>query len=359
MKKLGFKTSLIDPCLLVRINELGVVIFCLYVDDCSCFGHRKAIDDAINNIGKYYKIKKLGKMSEYVGCTVIRSKTENKCWLIQPDLIEKLQSKFKEKISKLKEYKTPAGPGESVIRPIEGDPILSEEEQKEFRSGVGMLLYLVKHSRPDISNVVRELAKVMDGAMPAHQKLLYRTIKYVIDTKDRALVYKPLTEKHNNNFIWHLKAYCDSDYSGDKDKRISVTGFIIYFMGCAISWKSRAQKSVTLSSTEAEYVAISEVSAEIMFIKQLLESLNIQVNLPIIVHVDNVGAIYLSNNATTSQRTKHIDIRYHYVREYIEDGILKILFVKSEQNDADIYTKNLSQDLYYEHSRKYMEYIQE
>lgn len=128
-------------------------------------------------------------------------------------------------------------------------------------------------------------------------------------------------------------------------------------LGCAISWKSRGQKSVTLSSSEAEYVAISELCAEIMFLKQVLEFLGIKVKLPIIVRVDNVGAIYLAHNATSGPRTKHVDIRYHFVRDYIEDGVIKILFVKSTDNDSDIYTKNLGEDLFDKHSKRYVEPI--
>ena len=115
---------------------------------------------------------------------------------------------------------------------------------------------------------------------------------------------------------------------------------MIYVMGCLASWKSRGQRGVTLSSTEAEYVAISEVVAEVMFIKQVLESMGQLVKLPIIVEVDNVGAIYLSKNPGLSQRTKHVDIRFHFVREFVRDGIVEVIFIKSEENRSDIFTKN-------------------
>jgi len=151
-----------------------------------------------------------------------------------------------------------------------------------------------------------------------------------------------------------MKAFCDSDYAGDKDTRISVTGFVIYVMGALIAWRSRGQKSVTLSSSEAEYVALSEVCTEIMFMKQILDFLKVEVKLPIVVHVDNVGAIYLASNATTSQRTRHIDVRYHFVRDYVEDGIVKIVFVRSEDNDADAFTKNVGKETYSRHTSKYM-----
>ena len=99
-------------------------------------------------------------------------------------------------------------------------------------------------------------------------------------------------------------------------------------------------KSVVLSTTEAEYMALSEVVKELIFIEQLLQTMNIEVELPITVHIDNVGAIWMSNNRTTRDRSKHIDIRTSFVKEYQEDGKSIIKFVKSEENEADIFTMN-------------------
>jgi len=154
-----------------------------------------------------------------------------------------------------------------------------------------------------------------------------------------------------------MQAFCDSDYAGNQDGWKSISEFIIYVCGCPISWKSRGQKAVTLSSSEAEYVAISEVCAEIMFLKQVLEFLRIEVKLLIIVRVDNIGAIYLAHNATSGPRTKHVDIRFHFVQDYIKDGVVKILFIKSENNNSDLYTKNLGEELFNKHSKQYMESI--
>jgi hypothetical protein len=272
-------------------------------------------------------------------------------WMWQPNLITKLEGIFHKEISSLQTYKTPAAPGEIIMKTQDDSEKVDAETHSLFRSGVGMLLYLVKFSRPEISNAVSEVAKVNDGPTKAHMKSLYRLIKFVIDTKHYGLVIEPSEPMKNN--IWEMRAFCDSDYAGDKDGRKSVSGFVIYILGCLISWKSRSQKSVTLSSTEAEYVAISEMCAEIMFLKQVLEFLGIQVALPIIVRVDNVGAIYLAQNAVSGPRMKHVDVKYHFVRDYIEDGIVKIVFVKSEDNDSDIYTKNLGEELFYKHSGKY------
>ncbi len=123
--------------------------------------------------------------------------------------------------------------------------------------------------------------------------------------------------------------FCDSNYAGDADTRISVTGYCLFLMGVPVSWKSHSQKSVTLSLSEAKFVALSEAVKEVKFVVQVLQSIGIEVELPVVVRVDNVGAIFIAENVTTSQRTKHIDVRYHYVREFVEDGFVKIIFVRT------------------------------
>ena len=146
--------------------------------------------------------------------------------------------------------------------------------------------------------------------------------------------------------LWELKIYSDSDWAGDKDNRKSVTGFIVFLLGAPILWRSKAQGSVALSSTEAEFYALSESAKEIKFIVQVLISMGIPVKIPIIVRVDNVGAIFMSENVITSSRTKHVDTRYHFVREFVEEGFVKIIFVRSEDNISDPFTKNTPSSIY-------------
>ena len=208
-----------------------------------------------------------------------------------------------------------------------------------------MLLLLIKHSQPDLGNAIRELIKVLDGATQAHYKAMLRVIKYVIDTEFSGLRIQP-----QGNHPVEIVAYSDCEYGGDRDTRISVYGYKIYMNGALISWKSKSGKSVTLLSTEAEYFACSEAAKEVMFVKNVLKTMGIEVRLPMIIKVDNTGAIYLANNYTAGQRTKHIDIRVHYVREYIHEGIIRVEFVKSENNDAEILRKNTMEEIFRIHS---------
>jgi hypothetical protein len=355
MATLSFYPSMADPCLFVKKSTTKEVIsfVILYVDDGGIIGTKEIIDKLVNALSKDFKVKYLGEMEHFVGCHLIQSVKKDIIWIHQPKLLKNLKEHFGEMVKEKRVYKTPGAPKTVIIRPMKDDPLISVEDQKKFRSGVGMLLYLVKHSRPDIANAVRELSKVADGATQAHWKAMMRVIKFVIDTENYGLKIKPYKDKKG----FHLEGICDSEYAGDKDSRISVYGYILYFCGAPVAWKSKAGRSVTLSSTEAEYFAVSEIAKEAIFIKQVLESMNINFNYPIEIKVDNVGAIYLANNYATSQRTKHIDIRAHFVREFIEDGIIKVVFVKSEDNDADIFTKNPTEELFKKHSIKNVEEV--
>jgi hypothetical protein len=126
---------------------------------------------------------------------------------------------------------------------------------------------------------------------------------------------------------------------------VSVTGFIIYLLSVPICLRSKSQKGVTLLSTEAEYVVISEAVKELKFIYYLLSDLHIMINLPIVVKTDNIRAIFMSENAVIGFCTQHVDTRYHLVREFIKDSFIEIEFVRSVENDSDLLKKNVNQKL--------------
>ena len=188
----------------------------------------------------------------------------------------------------------------------------------------------------------------MNAPAPVHLKEMYKLISFVLSTKDYGLKF----ELMKNTRKWTLKALSDSDFASDKETRIRIFGYIIYFCGIPIASRSKRMKSVVLSITEAEYMALSEVVKELKFIVELLQTMNVEVELPTTEHVDNVGAIWLSNNRTTSDRTKHIDIRTSFVKEYQEDGKIIIKFVKSEDNEADIFTKTTTIFIFQNHQKK-------
>ena len=350
MSKIGFQRSEVDPCLFYKQGEHGVVYVGIWVDDCLFVGHQKAIDDAIGHLKKSFNLKIDPNVKDYLSCEFILDKHGKKAWIGQPHLIKKIEKTFEGKLPD-KTFKTPGTPHFPLQKGTEedGDALLSPEEQTLYRSGTGMLMYLNKYTRPDISNAVRELTKGMQKANKAAFKEMLRVIKFVLQTKGYGLKVDPfMLEKITDQ--WIVELYTDSDWAGDKETRRSISGFVVFFQGCLICWKSRQQKSVSLSSSESEHYALSEAAKEIKFIAQLLLSMNIPIKLPIICRVDNVGAIFMAENINTTPRSKHIDIRMKFVAEYVEDGFLRIVFVKSEENLSDGYTKNVNEEVYEAHN---------
>ena len=215
-----------------------------------------------------------------------------------------------------------------------------------------MLLYLVKHSRPDISNAVRELSKCMDRADYDAFKELRRVVKYVLDTPDYGLKIEPKVD--NENMEWNLIVYSDSDWAGDKENRMSITGFIIFAHGVPITWKSRQQKSLAMSSSEAEYYALTEAAKEVKFVVQILITMGVNVVLPVIVRVDNIGAIWMAENASAGSRTKHVELKYHFIRQYVEEGFIKIVFVHTDDTTSDVFTKNVTGEILERHTGQFV-----
>jgi len=210
-------------------------------------------------------------------------------------LIKKLRTLFADKISHLKIYATPGTPGQTISRPKEGDPVLDEEIATSYRSGVRMLLYLLKHSRIDLGNPVRELTKVLKShALLAYKEML-KIIKFVLDTATMGLKLVPTFTK--DQLEWRLLGASASDWANDKDNRKSNMAFILFLNGISILWRSKQASIVALSTAEAEHIALSELAKEILFVVQILHSLGIPVQTPITVHVDNMGAIFMFENA--------------------------------------------------------------
>ena len=179
-----------------------------------------------------------GDLKDYLSCEIVLSNDRKKAWLGQPHLISNLEKRFGEEVSKSYAYLTPGTPGLHQVRETDKSLMLPLDKQERYRSGVGMLLYLVKHSRPDIANAVRELSKVLDCSTQGAYKEMLRCIKYVLDTKTLGLKMWP-TEGVNQP--WEVMCFTDSDYASDPDTRRSVSGYIIFLHGVPICWRSKSQ----------------------------------------------------------------------------------------------------------------------
>ncbi len=341
-----------DPCLLIKRGPNGIVMVSVYMDDNICVGHKLALEELVDDLKKSRLLVKVTEdMTDYLTCNIAFSQDGKSTWIGLPHLIRKLEEKFGDMVKGLQTYATPRTPGLHMVRPS----IITEEMTARmplYQSAVGTLLFLLKHSRPDLANSIRELSKVLDCHTEAALKELNRVIRFVLDTKDYGLKIKPVIEDADDS--WSVTVFSNSDYASNTKTRISVTGFCIFLLGVPICWQSKGQRSVTLSSSKAEYVALSEAAKEVKIVAQIMMSMGIPVKFPIIVRVDNVGAIFMSKNITTSQKTKHVDIPYHFVHEFMEDGFIKIIFVQTKENRADIFTKNMSGPTYKHHSGEFV-----
>jgi len=343
---LGYNPCESDPCLMYRIDEEGLCNILMFVDENLIVGSRKAIDKVTKEIKNIFSVTVSPRAMEYSGSEMNVAENYLCGWIGQPDLYKNLEKKFGNMLKGQQSTETPSTPGFHVVCNIPEAVFILDHDQKLYRSGVGMLLFLVKHTLPDLSNSTHELLKVMDKATEGHMKELYRVIKYTMDTKNKGLKL----QSEDTDDKWKFKAYSDADFAGNKETQISVTGYVMYFMNVPICWRSREQKRVTLSTTEAEYVACSEVVKDLLFIVYLLRHMKIEVELLIRVNVDNIGVIFLAENQNSSDCTKHVDIRYHFIRQYIKDGTIMIEFVRSSENDSDIFTKNVTSETFSRHS---------
>jgi hypothetical protein len=351
LNSIGFLGGDVDPCLFYRKNKKGTCYIALYVDDNLIVGDMSAINDAIQALKNRKLILKIqDDLKDYLSCEILFSNNATQAWVGQPHLISSIETEFGEEVKSVRSCLTPGTPGQVLIKESIDNLKVSSEKHSRYRTGVGKLLYLVKYSRPDIANCVRELSKCVDGPTETTYKELLRVTKYVLDTPERGLKMHLTKGSERRHVV--ISCYTDSDYAGDPVTRRSISGHVMYLDGVPISWRSKAQSSVSLSSTEAEWIALSEATKEVMFLINLLENIEIYPCYPIYMFVDNAGAVFMSKNAASSQRSKHIDVRYKYVRELIEKGLVKVVYVPTRDNDADIFTKNLTSELYQSHADK-------
>ena len=232
---------------------------------------------------------------------------------------------------------------------------MTEEEKKIYQSGVGKLLFLMRYSRPDILNAVRELSKFMsDGATINHRDMMRQTMNYVIHTKNRGLYLNPVMDVINPKVDgFKIRGRSDSNYATNVEMRKSVSGLEVMLNNTPVVMRSLGQKIVALSVTEAELIALTLVVQEMLYVMRLLESIGLKVQKPMVVQSDNKGAIDLCNSWTVGGRTKHIDTRYYFLREMKEEGIIVFEYIPGKKNSTDLFTKNLANPLFTTHAGYY------
>lgn len=320
LKEYGLTSISVDQCLFK--NEKGTLFLAIYVDDGLIVGKNEAkINELLEKLEKKLEIKKFEEVDTFLGIRVTRTSEFIK--LDQEKYIEEIIEKFGMQYAK---------PAETPM--IQND-CLSDENQKKinfpYREAVGSLLYISSKTRPDIAYAVSFCSRKMENPTRNDVNNVKRIMRYLKDTKADGIVYRKTTQLE-------IAAYSDSDFAGDETTRKSTTGYVVYYCNGPVTWCSRKQPVVALSSTEAEFIAAAECVKELLYIKVLIEQLTSN-NLKVILNIDNQSAIAIIKNGQFNKRSKHIDVRYHFIHEKIRENLFKIDYLSTENMIADIFTK--------------------
>ena len=208
-------------------------------------------------------------------------------------------------------------------------------EDVPYANAVGALMYAMVCTRPDISHAVSMVSRYMHNPGKGHWQAVKWILRYIHGTVDVGLKFQ------RDDMSKQLVGYVDSDYAGDLDKRRSTTGYVFTLAGGPISWRSTLQSTVALSTTEAEYMAVTEAFKEAIWLQGLIKDLGI-VQKNVNIFCDSQSAICLAKNQVHHGRTKHIDVRFHFIREIIDEGNILLLKIQTAENPADMLTKVVS-----------------
>lgn len=323
----GCKQNEIDKCLYVRKQQGKVCYLLVHVDDLLVATNDKNYkDDLMKTIGKKFEMKNLGGVKHYLGIDV--EKIDGKFYISQPGYIDKILEE-----SGLKEAKISKFPVDTGYYKQEGSYLSSNEE---YRKLIGMLLYLTTNTRPDIAASVCILSKKVEKPRDNDLNEVRRIIRYLKGTRNLKLQLNNEESDGSNIF-----AYSDANWAEDKHDRKSNSGYYCSVNGGAISWSCRKQDVVSLSSTEAEYVALTETCKEVTWLREIGKGFDLRLPEVITIFTDNQSCISMIGNEKFSNRTKHIDAKYHYIREQVTSGRIRLEYCPTAENIADLMTKPL------------------
>jgi hypothetical protein len=321
-----------EYALYMKVNKEGdVLLVCLYVDDLIFTGNSSSmINEFKKAMAREFEMTDIGLMAYYLGIEVKQG--EDGIFISQEGYAKEVLKKFN--MSNCKSVCTPVECGVKLSKHEDGEKV----DPTLFKSLVGSLRYLTC-TRPDILFGVGLISRYMESPTTTHMKTAKRILRYIKGTLDYGLFYSPSNE-------FKLVGYSDSDWGGDTDDRKSTTGFVFYLSGTAFTWSSKKQPIVTLSTCEAEYVAATTCVCHALWLRNLLKTLGVPQEEPTEIYVDNKSALALSKNPVFHDRSKHIDTRYHFIRECIGRKEVQLKYTKSQEQIADIFTKPLKHDVF-------------
>jgi hypothetical protein len=338
--KFGLKNSAADRCVYVRRTEDETTFGVIHVDD-AIFGSNKpqVLIDIRSHLGEEFQIHSLPP-TRFIGINIKRDRLNKRIFMSQQHVIEKLVARFG--FQYVKPKAVPADPNVRLSSHLKSK---SEGEKIEnYRETVGALLYLALQTRPDLAYAVGQVARYCQNPKVEHWQAVLQICGYLNGTKDYG--------------IWvggertGLVGYSDADFAGDVNDRKSTSGSIFFFHGGPVAWASKKQPCTALSTTEAEYISACEAAKTAVWLSYLLQDFTGEEQKKVPLYCDNQGAVRLVYNAEFHQRTKHIQLRWHWIREQAANEIIEVKFVGTENQLADIFTKALAGPIFHNMRRR-------
>ena len=331
-ESLGFMRSEADHSLFYKDEDGNLLVVAVYVDDKLIFSKNlDAIKHLKLQLSDHFEITDLGEAWWILGMEVIRNRQQGTISLSQRCYVETILDRFG-----LKDGRSVSTPLETSMKLVKID--VPEVDAKMYQSALGGLMYTMLAMCPDLAYAVGALSKHTACPGQAHFAALKRVYCYLCGTTDARLVYRKTLELS-------LLGYVDADWAGDVNDCRSISGYIFITAGGAISWSSRKQPSVALSSMEAEYMAAAAAAKEATWLKVLFSEIEPSLTRTAVkLFIDNQSAMSLTKNATFHDQTKHIAIRHHYIREKVDEGEIVLEYLPTAEQVADVLTKPLSRE---------------
>lgn len=332
MITMGYRQSQGDHTLFIKHSSSGrLTALLVYVDDIIVTGNDDKERQVLNQcLAEEFEIKALGRLKYFLGIEVAHSKQG--IFISQQKYVTDL----------LKETgKTACKPASTPIDPnlrlgeAENDATVDKEMYQRL---VGRLIYL-SHTRPDIAYAVSVISQFMHSPKEAHLQVAYRVLQYLKGTPGKGILFK-----RNGGLV--LEAYTDADYAGSIIDRRSTSGYCTFLGGNLVTWRSKKQNVVARSSAEAEFRAMAQGVCELLWLKIVLEDLKIKWDGPMRLYCDNKSAISIAHNPVQHDRTKHIEIDRHFIKEKLDSGLICTPYVSTHGQLADILTKGLSSSVF-------------
>jgi len=324
---LGFTECQTDPCTFYS-NERRILI-AVYVDDLQMVGKPEDNERCVIELNKRFKLRNNGPVSSFLGLNVTYENGG-----IQLNQIGYIYRKAQEfGLTDSKPCDTPLDPSLPLVLAKSDDKLIDPTSYQQL---TGSLNHLAITSRPDIAFAVSKLCQFNSNPTATHLKAARRVLRYAFHTRNYTLKYSG-----DGSFKLELNGFADADYGSNLIDRKSTTGYIFVFCGGPISWQSRKQPTVALSTMEAEYMALSDGIHELLSRMYYITELGISLIQPTITFTDNQAAIALADGEGDYRRAKHINIRYHFIRDHLLRGTVEINYIPSEKQPADFLTKAL------------------